>query len=455
MSLTMVPGPAPSAASGTKATRSTCEQSKGPVCAVGAGGFPARDRVQGAGGLAQGRSLDPGAAITLVDDGRAHPQVRVQGRDHRHVVPQGDEGAEARFDGESRRRDRAFARQLLGRLRLRDTKHVRAARAPVHGSRTDPGAPAVEGHRRAETARTLAGEGEPGRLAPFAVVPMGEEDNRAGPGGEAGRPDQHGRADTGQARTEEVAATAVGERQDRDGRRAGGREVGVEGVDRAAIVAGPGRSDDQEVAGQGEGRAETVDGGEDGGGEKRGGPAGRGEPKHRAGACVGRRPEVDGVASERDGAARTPDFPVSRRRELDRLRPRAIVTPLEDVGPADPIATPRRAHQQSIPLHRQRGPESVPDRHIVTRDDVRELPAVIPPLEHVDTPRRGVDLTHPSTSPPHEDLPITDRDRGPETRGPPHGLVIRRVSLTTQGHRWREEPGCTPNRDKKYARGGR
>ena len=254
--------------------------------AVGAGGFPARDRVQGAGGLAQGRSLDPGAAITLVDDGRAHPQVRVQGRDHRHVVPQGDEGAEARFDGESGCRDRAFARQLLGRLRLRDTKHVRAARAPVHGSRTDPGAPAVEGHRRAETGRTLAGEGEPGRLAPFAVVPMGEEDNRASPGGEAGCPDQHGCADTGQARTEEVAATAVGERQDRDGRRAGGREVGVEGVDRAAIVSGPGRSDDQEVAGQGEGRAETVDGGEDGGGEKRGGPPGRREPQHSAGARV-------------------------------------------------------------------------------------------------------------------------------------------------------------------------
>ena len=62
--------------------------------AVGAGGLLAQYRVQGAGGLAQGRALDPGPVLALEDYGGAEPHVGVGGGDYGHVVTQGDEGAE-------------------------------------------------------------------------------------------------------------------------------------------------------------------------------------------------------------------------------------------------------------------------------------------------------------------------------------------------------------------------
>ena len=74
-------------------------------------------------------------------------------------------------------------------------------------------------------------------------------------------------------------------------------EVGGEGVGRAAIAGCSGRTDEEKVAVEREGRAETVGGGGVGGGEQGGrAPPVCGEAQDCAGACVRGRAEVDGVA---------------------------------------------------------------------------------------------------------------------------------------------------------------
>lgn len=60
MSLTMAPGPTPSAASGTKATGSTDEQSKGPVAPSVHGVSAPTTASNVRHELGQGSTLDPG-----------------------------------------------------------------------------------------------------------------------------------------------------------------------------------------------------------------------------------------------------------------------------------------------------------------------------------------------------------------------------------------------------------
>ena len=270
---------------------------------------------------------------------------------------------------------------------------------------------------------------------PRAVVEAaGEEDRRARSGVRAGRPDEHGRARGGEARAEGVAAAAIVERQGGRGNGAGRREVGAEGVGRAAIAAGSGRADEEKVAVEREGRAETVGGGGVGGGEQRGRAAGRGEAQDCAGACVRGRAEVDGVAGQCDGGSREADVAVRRRYELGCLRPCAVSAALEELGAAPAVIPPGGPDEQPVAVNCQRGSEPVTDLDIVAGDDVGELPAVVSALEDVDAAGRGVDRArHPAAGAADEDLAVADRDGGSESGGSPDRLLGGRVGLGGEG----------------------